>query len=87
MWRYAPGLAVGPKKAYDIGWAEAVAVKLALQLALHLRLISGAMHAGASFLVCSDNQGVVAVVNKGLSHSKNTNQVLKHVRWPLLTSY
>ncbi|KIK32030.1 hypothetical protein CY34DRAFT_102361, partial [Suillus luteus UH-Slu-Lm8-n1] len=30
-------------------------------------------------LVCSDNTGVVAVMNKGRSRSPQTNAVLKHV--------
>lgn len=28
VWRYTPGVSVGPRKQYDIGWAEALAVEL-----------------------------------------------------------
>lgn len=35
VWRWAPGFLVGPCRAFDIGWAEAVAVELGLRLALH----------------------------------------------------
>lgn len=36
VWRWAPDFRVGPKCAFDIGWAEAVAVELGLRMALHL---------------------------------------------------
>lgn len=79
IWRYAPGFRVGPKQDYDIGWAEAVAVELALRIAFHHHIITHSSHAGCSFLVRSDNQGVVAVVNKGRSRSQNTNRILKEI--------
>ncbi len=79
VWKYAPGFTVGPNQPFDIGWAEAVAVELALRLALHHDVISSATHAGTLLLVRSDNQGVVTVVNKGRSRSSNTNRVLKEV--------
>ena len=40
VWKYAPSFQVGPKKAFDIGWAEAVAVELRLRLAIHIRKIA-----------------------------------------------
>jgi hypothetical protein len=74
VWKYAPGVSVGPKKQFDIGWAEAVAVELALRLAISCNL----MHPD-HYLVCSDNAGVVSVLNKGRSRSQNTNTVLKNI--------
>ena len=70
---------MGSHQELDIGWAEAVAVKLGLHLALHEGLVSATSHAGQSLLVRSDNQGVVAVINGGRSRSRNTNSVLKHI--------
>ncbi|TFY54469.1 hypothetical protein EVJ58_g8845 [Rhodofomes roseus] len=34
VWRWAPGFKVGPGEALDIGWAEAVAVKLGLHMVI-----------------------------------------------------
>ncbi|KAF8961317.1 hypothetical protein BDZ97DRAFT_1594301, partial [Flammula alnicola] len=56
-----------------------VPVELALRVAFHYRIIESANHAGSSFLVRSDNQGVVAVVNKGRSRSRNTIRILKEI--------
>lgn len=36
VWCWAPHFKVGPSHAFDIGWAEAVAVELGLRAALHL---------------------------------------------------
>jgi hypothetical protein len=74
VWKYAPGFQVGPKKAFNIGWAEAVAVELGLRLAIQFQLLQG-----SNILVHSDNSGIVTVVNKGQSRSLETNKVLKHV--------
>jgi hypothetical protein len=74
VWKYAPGLQVGPKKAFDIGWAEAVVVELGLHLATQLKLLQG-----TNILVHSDNSGIITVVNKGRSRSLETNKILKHV--------
>lgn len=74
VWKYAPGFQVGPKKAFDIGWAEAVAVELGLRLATQLQLLRG-----TNILVRSDNSGIVTVINKGRSRSSETNRILKHV--------
>lgn len=76
VWRWAPGFVVGPREEYDIGWAEAVAVDLGLRLALQ---VGAPLHAGSSFLVKSDNTGIVTVVNKGRSRNRETNKILKHV--------
>ena len=70
---------VGPNQAFDIGWAKAVAVELALLIALEYGIISSTHSAGTSFLVCSDNQGVMTVINKGRSCSEQTNRVLKQM--------
>ena len=60
VWKYAPGFQLGPKKAFDISWAEAVAVELGLRLAIQLQCLQG-----GNILVRSDNSGIVIVVNKG----------------------
>ena len=74
MWKWVPGFKVGPHQKFNIGWAEAVAVELGLQLALHLQLV-----APGQYLVRSDNAGVVAVVNKGCSQSTHTNDILHRI--------
>lgn len=79
VWRWAPGFKVGPKQAFDIGWAEAVAVELGLRIAINHRLLIAASPAHSHFLVRSDNAGIVAVTNKGRSRSAETNRILKHV--------
>jgi hypothetical protein len=79
VWKWAPNFKVGPRQEYDIGWAEAVAVELGLRLAFSLDLISSASQRGFTFLVRSDNAGVVSVTNKGRSRSRETNKILKHI--------
>lgn len=79
VWRWAPGFKVGPHHTFDIGWAEAVAVELGLRAALHLGIISESAPSNLSYIVRSDNAGVVAVTNKGRSRSSETNAVLKHI--------
>lgn len=79
VWRWAPGFKVGPKQAFDIGWAEAVAVELGLRIALAYGLLVSSSPARSQFLVRSDNSGIVAVTNKGRSRSTETNRILKHV--------
>ena len=74
VWTWAPGLKVGPHQHFDIGWAEAVAVELALRLAIQQQLLSS-----GTFLVRSDNMGVVGALNKGRSKSHETNTILKQV--------
>jgi hypothetical protein len=65
VWHWAPGFKVGPKRAFDIGWAEAAAVELRLRVALHLGVISRGSSEKSHYRVRSDNAGVVAVTNKG----------------------
>ena len=60
VWKYAPGFHVGPKRFFNIGWAEAVAVELGLRLAIQFHLLKG-----TNILVRSDNSGTVSTVNKG----------------------
>jgi hypothetical protein len=79
VWKWAAGFQVGPGQGFDIGWAEAVAVELGLQLALHLGLTDVSDRSRNVFLVRSDNVGIVSVTNKGRSHSGETNGILKHV--------
>jgi hypothetical protein len=76
VWEWNPGFSVGPGKEHDIGWAEAVAIELGLRMALHHNLLSQ-LPSSTPVLVRSDNAGVVAVVNKGRSRSRTTNDVLK----------
>ena len=80
IWKYAPGVSVGPGKQFNIGWAETVAVELTLQLAISCNLLSP-----QHFLVRSNNAGVVSVLGKGRSQSQNTNTVLKSI-YPILAS-
>jgi hypothetical protein len=79
VWEWAPGFRVGAELEHDIGWAEAVAIELGLRLVIHLGLFEGRPHHERTFLVRSDNAGVVAVTNKGWLRSRTTNQTLKHV--------
>ncbi|TFY75594.1 hypothetical protein EWM64_g8418 [Hericium alpestre] len=77
VWQWAPGFRVGPRCPFDIGWAEAVAVELGLLMAVHHGVLAAHSHAASRFLVCSDNSGVVAIVNRGRLRSSTTNDVLK----------
>lgn len=79
VWKWAPGFVVGPQQAYDIGWAEAVMVEFGLHLSIDLNLFSITNCQGGSFLVHSDNAGIIAVANKGRSRSHETNKILKHI--------
>ena len=79
IWKWAPGFRVGPHQDFDIGWAEAVAVELGLRLAVDLGLFTSTSQCGCTFLVHSDNAGIVSVTNKGRSRSQETNKILKHV--------
>ncbi len=79
VWRYAPGISVGPLQRFDIGWAEAVAVELGLMMAIHHGLLSQLPSDRARILVRSDNNGVVHPLNSGRSRSQETNGVLKRV--------
>ncbi|KAG1858354.1 hypothetical protein DFJ58DRAFT_726609 [Suillus subalutaceus] len=78
-WHWAPGFRVSLKQKFDIGWAEAAALELGLHMALHLGIITKGMAGSPVYLVCSDNAGIVAVANKGRSHSLQTNTILKHI--------
>lgn len=82
VWKWAPGFKVGPLQEFDIGWAEAVAVELGLQVALHCQLLSP-----GRYLVRSDNAGVVAVINKGHSRSARTNDVLRRIYCALVNAH
>jgi hypothetical protein len=77
VWAWAPDTLVGPGKTYDIGWAEAVAIEIGLLMALEHNPLP---HTSSNpVLVRSDNAGVVAVINKGRSRSRTTNNVLRRV--------
>lgn len=79
VWQWQSGFRVGPGQAFDIGWAEAVAVELGLLMAFHHGLITSRPAHTAHFLVRSDNEGVVAVIKKGRSRSRTTNEVLQRI--------
>jgi hypothetical protein len=79
IWCWAPGFKVGPKRDFDIGWAEAAALELGLRLALQLGIIPAGTAQNTVYLVRSDNAGIVAVANKSRSRSAQTNAILKHV--------
>jgi hypothetical protein len=79
VWHWAPGFLVGPHCAFNIGWAEAMAMELELRLALHQGLLAAEGPHNQSFLVCSDNAVIVAVTIKGHSCSTATNAVLKQI--------
>ncbi|CAA7270073.1 unnamed protein product [Cyclocybe aegerita] len=69
VWQWKEGIKIGPKQRFDIAWAEAVAVELALRLALE----AGLLHPG-HYLVRSDNSGVVAVLNAGRARNREVNE-------------
>ena len=75
-WKWAPGIKVGPGFDFNINWAKAIAIELGLRLAIHLWVANG-LH-NRQIIARSDNQGIVAVVNRGHSRSHKTNKVLKH---------
>ena len=79
VWKWAPGFKVGPRQDYDIGWAEAVAIELGLRLAISIDFLSKGKVKGHTFLVRSDNSGIVSLTNKGRSRSRETNKILKHI--------
>ena len=79
IWRYARGVEVGPRKQYDIGWAEALAVEVGLQMAEQHGVLARAQTIAGRILVRSDNEGIVTVVNHGRSRSANTNEVLRRI--------
>ena len=79
IWKWSSGFCIGPNLNFDIGWAEAVAVKLGLRLAIHLNLFDLSDPSHSIFLVHSDDLGVVSVLNKGRSQSREMNRTLKHI--------
>lgn len=79
VWRWSDQLAIGPGLQYDIAWGEAIAVEIGLLMAEHHGLVAKAAATHARILVRSDNQAIVAVVNKGRSASENTNTVLRRL--------
>jgi len=74
VWKWAENIMVGSNQCFDIRWAEAVAVELALHVAINKEVLSS-----RHYLVQSDNTRVVSVLNKGRSRSHETNQVLKNI--------
>lgn len=79
VWSWAPGFKVGPKQSHDIGWAEAVTVEMGLQMALHHGVVQSRPANRSHILVRSDNSGVVIVIKKGRSRSRETNTVLQRL--------
>ena len=79
VWKWAPSFTVGPQQAHDIGRAEAITVELGLRITISLHFLSYSPVSGLTFLVYSDNAGIVFITNKGHSHSWKTNKILKHI--------
>jgi hypothetical protein len=79
VWRYADGVRVGPKADFDIGWAEAIAVELGLEMATYHDVLNHSEEFRSCLLVRSDNQGIVTVLNSGRSRSEATNSVLQRI--------
>jgi predicted lipid-binding transport protein (Tim44 family) len=52
---------------------------VAVELGLRLAVDKGLLLEGHSYLVRSDNSGVVQVVNKGRSRNRETNKVIKEI--------
>ena len=57
----------------NIGWAEIVAIKLGILFTVHLG------HSDTYFLIKSDNQGVIHVIEHGKSRNAEQNQVLQRI--------
>jgi hypothetical protein len=74
VWQWAPGVIVGLKRQFNIGWAEAATI----DLAVHLAIAEGFLSLG-HYLVRSDNSGVVAALNKGHSRSREMNIILQNI--------
>ncbi|KAI1785443.1 hypothetical protein LXA43DRAFT_928897, partial [Ganoderma leucocontextum] len=80
VWAWAPGFRVGPHcHGYDIGWAETVAVELALRIAIDHGLIEMRPSNSSRILVRSDNSGVVSIINHGRARSRTSNIVLREI--------
>ena len=79
VWKWSPGFWVGPKLTFNISWAEVVVVELGFHLAIHLSLFDTPDQSLHVFFIHSNNLGVVIVMNKGQSCSKEMNQILKHI--------
>lgn len=69
-WRLSDGW---KSEGRDIGWAEMVAVELAL------RSLIAAGFRDTHFLLRSDNQGVVGALRAGFSCSSQQNTILRHI--------
>ena len=77
VWTWTPCFSPGPSSAFNIGWAEAVAVELGVRLLLSLNLHHHPF--GRRFLVRSDNAGVVELISKGRYWTEESNSVLKNI--------
>ena len=71
-WLFWPGT-INPDEGRSISWAEFIAIELALHALVHSGLHS------VSFLVFSDNQGVIGVFNSGMSKSPTQNATLRRI--------
>ena len=61
VWKWAPSFRVGPRQAFNISWAEAVAVELGLRIAISLNFLSNSSIADHTFLVRSDNARIITL--------------------------
>jgi hypothetical protein len=70
MWRF---IGLWQSNGRDIGWAEMVAIELALSLLINLNIHS------VSVNFFSDNQGVIGALKAGRSHNDQQNLVLQRI--------
>lgn len=69
-WQLRPGW---HSEGRDIGWAEMVAVELAV------RALAASGHHGKHVVIHSDNQGVVGSIRAGRSRGCQQNAILRHI--------
>lgn len=80
VWQWQPDFHVGTGQAFDIGWAEAVAVELGLLIAIHHDLVASRPAHTSNFLVRSDSEGGrEGRIRKGGSRSRTINEVLQRI--------
>jgi hypothetical protein len=71
-WPFCPG-AINADEGRTIGWAEFIAIELALHALIHSGLRS------VSFRLFSDNQGVIGAFKSGMSKSPTQNATLRRI--------
>jgi hypothetical protein len=69
-WHFLPGW---KEEGRDIGWAEMVAIELALHA------VVAARHRSVHLIIRSDNEGVVGATHAGKSHNSPSNLILRWI--------